>query len=267
MIKNDEYYNFTKKENQRHWSVGVGTTRIGSEIEKRNSGNPKWYLLDKMNAFLPNEETNFNNAIHEIKRLCVSLHLPDAFISYVFKQYKTIWNLLPAGTKFRGYQKLVPCVIYICAKLKCIVINKKILIEHSDVSKGELNYFLLHAKVLIPWYDYRDRKKYIYQKIMMIIHNSSLEMKFFHESARIVEKLMPLFHVKDELYAGIACCITLLAFYYPDAPITLNETCTKIGIMESTVEARLNKLLDREGGIVTKREEVLEKLREKNIIE
>lgn len=266
MIKNDEHYNFTRNEKKRHWNVGVGTTRIGSEMEKRNSGNPKWYLLDKMNAIIPNEETNFNNAIHEIKRLCLSLHLPEAFISHVFKQYKTIWNLLPSGTKFRGYQKLVPCVIYICAKLKCIVVSKKILIDMSDITKGEFNYFLLHAKVLIPWYDYRDHKKYIYQKMMKIVQESDLNMRFFHESARVLDKLMPLIHVKDNLLAGLACCIVLLTFYYPFPPISLNETCEKIGIMMSTIEARLNKLLDREGGIVSKRDEVIEKLKEKKII-
>ena len=162
-IKTDQNYNFTHLEEKRHFAPLpiMNGTEIGSKNDRLNNGKKKrWDYLNYLNNRKETrQDIDYSQAILEINRICEGLGLSKTFRTYVIKQYKIIWDLIPFGTKYRTHEKLVPPLIYIFAKIECLSVDKKKLISLSRCTRKDFNYFLLHSSLIIPQYDYRDKKK------------------------------------------------------------------------------------------------------------
>ncbi|MCJ7648538.1 MAG: hypothetical protein MUP85_07990, partial [Candidatus Lokiarchaeota archaeon] len=142
--------------------------------------------------------------------------------------------------KFRSPEKLVPITIYLHFKLNCKGINEQELLEISRISKKEFNAFKLQVKNFIPYYNKRDRKNYILQKILQITEEFGLGMEFYDTAKKIMYKFWEIIkNTKDDVIAGIVCSIVALCD--KQKRLKVNAICSHLGIQMSTIQRQVEE--------------------------
>ena len=215
-------------------------TQIGSFKERaRNPESSKLRRLNKMQSIKSNKQTMETRAKMEISRIFDCLNLPETLKEMIFSKFRSFYEKLEPGTKYRSPEKLVPLTIYFCLKYRNISIKERELLEVSKISKEDFNAFKLQILRFFPQYQERDRKEYILTKILEVTEYFSLDMGFYHQSKKILYKLWDgIKNTKDDVVAGLTCSITSLCSY---REITVNSICKRLGICMSTIQTQVKK--------------------------
>ncbi|MCJ7647791.1 MAG: hypothetical protein MUP85_04200 [Candidatus Lokiarchaeota archaeon] len=218
-----------------------GRTQIGLYKERVNKAQSvqlqKWQRLDSERD---REEDVKIKAQSEIKRLLSGLGLPLSETLPIFKQFCAIRKVLQSGTKFRSPEKLVPITIYLHFKLNCKGINEQELLEISLISKKEFNAFKLQVKNFIPYYNKRDRKNYILQKILQITEQFGMGMEFYDTAKKIMYTFWEIIkNTKDDVIAGVVCSIVALCD--KQKRLKVNAICSHLGIQMSTIQRQVEE--------------------------
>lgn len=218
-----------------------GKTQIGFFKERMNKAQSvrlqKWQQL---NSERGREEDVKVKAQREIRRILSGLNLPLSESQPIFKQFSAIRKVLQHGTKFRSVEKLVPITIYLHFKLNCKGINEEELLEISLISKKEFNAFKLQVKNFIPYYNKRDRKKYILQKIFQVTEEFGMNMEFYDAAKRIMYKFWEIIkNTKDDVIAGVVCSIVALCD--KQKRLKVNAICSHLGIQMSTIQRQVEQ--------------------------
>ena len=218
-----------------------GKTQIGFFKERVNKAQSvqlhKWQQLDSERD---REEDVKNKAQREIKRILSGLGLPLSESQLIFKQFSAIRRVLQQGTKFRSPEKLVPITIYLHFKLNCKGINEQELLEISLISKKEFNAFKLQVKNFIPYYNKRDRKNYILQKILQITEQFGMGMEFYDTAKKIMYTFWEIIkNTKDDVIAGVVCSIVALCD--KQKQLKVNAICSHLGIQMSTIQRQVEE--------------------------
>ena len=218
-----------------------GRTQIGLYKERMTKPQSvqlqKWQRLDSERD---REEDVKIKAQSEIRRLLSGLGLPLSETLPIFKQFCAIRKVLQSGTKFRSPEKLVPITIYLHFKLNCKGINEQELLEISLISKKEFNAFKLQVKNFIPYYNKRDRKNYILQKILQITEQFGMGMEFYDTSKKIMYTFWEIIkNTKDDVIAGVVCSIVALCD--KQKKLKVNAICSHLGIQMSTIQRQVEE--------------------------
>jgi len=153
----------------------------------------------------------------------------------VLKKFKSIFNALTPGTKYRSYEKLVPLCIYFCFKFANLSINEGKLLEVSKILKKDFNAFKLQILHFFPQYADRNRVDFILQKILEVTERFELGMEFYYTSKRILYKFWKAIkNTKDTVIAGLVSSITALCSYKDK--VAVNAICKALNIRESTIQ-------------------------------
>ena len=218
-----------------------GKTQIGFYKERVTKAQSvrlqKW---QKLNSERGREEDVKIKAQREIRRILSGLNLPLSESQPIFKQFSAIRRVLQHGTKFRSPEKLVPITIYLHFKLNCKGINEQELLDISNISKKEFNAFKLQVKNFIPYYNKRDRKNYILQKILQITEEFGMGMEFYDTAKRIMYKFWEIIkNTKDDVVAGVVCSIVALCD--KQKRLKVNAICSHLGIQMSTIQRQVEQ--------------------------
>jgi hypothetical protein len=152
-------------------------------------------------------------------------------------------------------------------KFRNISIKESELLEVSNISKKDFSAFKLQILEFFPQYKTRDRKEYIFQRILEITEHYQLGMEFFYQSKKILNKLWEsIKNTKDDVIAALVCSISALCSYRES--ITVNAICMRLGIKMSTVQAQVKRRIFerfRVSGFVSlvKSSDILKKVMEK----
>ena len=218
-----------------------GKTQIGFYKERVTKAQSvqlqKWQRLDSERD---REEDVKIKAQKEIRRILSGLCLPLSELQPIFKQFSAIRKVLQHGTKFRSPEKLVPITIYLHFKLNCKGINEQELLEISSISKKEFNAFKLQVKNFIPYYQKRDRKNYILQKILHITEEFGMNMEFYDTAKSIMYTFWEIIkNTKDDVIAGVVCSIVALCD--KQKRLKVNAICSHLGIQMSTIQRQVEE--------------------------
>jgi len=218
-----------------------GKTQIGFYKERVTKAQSvqlqKWQKLDSERD---REEDVKIKAQKEIRRILSGLALPLSELQPIFKQFSAIRKVLQPGTKFRSPEKLVPITIYLHFKLNCKGINEQELLEISRITKKEFNAFKLQVKNFIPYYQKRDRKNYILQKILQITEQFGMNMEFYDTAKRIMYTFWETIKcTKDDVIAGVVCSIVALCD--KQKRLKVNTICSHLGIQMSTIQHQVEQ--------------------------
>ncbi|MHA1689633.1 MAG: hypothetical protein ACTSUN_09910, partial [Promethearchaeota archaeon] len=228
----------------------LNSTQIGAKHERfSHIRSPHLQRLSKLHSIssISNEKFIIETARKEISRLLEIFSYSNLEMNQdILKNVKTIWQKIEKGTKFRNVEKLVPAVIYIYFKIKCLSINWSKLLENSKLSKKEFRgaimtvlRFLDH-KVRIA-YIKRTRKRYCEQKILRIAEEFGLGMDFYHQAVALMYKLWDIIqNTKEDVIVGVACSLIALTPEYRKK-VTVSKICTQLGIQMSTVQSQVKK--------------------------
>ena len=159
---------------QIHNVIALKTT-MGNERERERSNNRgKIAYLNKLNSMIPHPEETMQTAFNQTKTLLEKLGRPDRDISKILKKFNEIHAHIKKSRKFRSPEKLIPCVIYFYYKINNIVIDQGTLLENSDLSTAEFNAFRRGMENFWSKYQYRNRKKYVLNRIGGVITEKKL---------------------------------------------------------------------------------------------
>jgi len=228
----------------------LNSTQIGTKQERLNhTRSPHLQRLNKIHSIssISNEIFILETARKEIARLLEVLGYSTLEMNQdILKNVKTIWQKIEKGTKFRNVEKLVPAVIYVYFKIKCLAINWSKLLENSKLSKEEFRGALMTALRFLDHkariaYLKRTRKRYCEQKILRIAEEFGLGMDFYHQAAALMYKLWDIIqNTKEDVIVGVACSLIALTPEYRKK-ITVSKICTQLGIQMSTVQSQIKK--------------------------
>lgn len=218
-----------------------GKTQIGFYKERVNKAQSvQLHKLKQLDSERDREEDVKIKAQREIRRILSCLNLPLSEIHPIFKQFSAIRKVLQSGTKFRSPEKLVPITIYLHFKLNCKGINEQELLEISLISKKEFNAFKLQVKNFIPYYNKRDRKNYILQKILQITEQFGMGMEFYDTAKKIMYTFWEIIkNTKDDVIAGVLCSIVALCD--KQKRLKVNAICSHLGIQMSTIQRQVEE--------------------------
>ncbi len=228
----------------------LNSTQIGTKQERlSHARSPHLQRLNKIHSISTKSKEVFSldTARREIPRLLEILGYSTLEMNQdILKKVKIVWKKIEKGTKFRNVEKLVPAVIYIYFKIKCLSINKSKLLENSKLSKKEFYgaimtvlRFLDH-EVRIA-YIKRTRKRYCKQKVLRIAEEFGLGMDYYHQAVALMYKLWDIIqNTKEDVIVGLACSLIALTPEYRKK-ITVSKICARIGIQMSTVQSQVKK--------------------------
>ncbi|MHA1725754.1 MAG: hypothetical protein ACTSXH_13125 [Promethearchaeota archaeon] len=228
----------------------LNSTQIGTKHERLNHArSPHLQRLNKIHSIssISNEKFIIQTARKEISRLLEILGYSTLEMNQnILKKVKIIWQKIEKGTKFRNVEKLIPAVIYVYFKIKCLSINWAKLLENSKLSKEEFRGALM---TVIRFLDHeariaylkRTRKRYCEQKILRIAEEFGLGMDFYHQAVALMYKLWDIIqNTKEDVIVGLACCLIALTSAYREK-ISVSKICTQLGIQMSTVQSQVKK--------------------------
>lgn len=225
---------------QIHNVIALKTT-MGNERERERSNNRgKIAYLSKLNSMVPHPEETMQTAFNQTKTLLEKLGRPDRDISKILKKFNEIHAHIKKKEKFRNPEKLIPCVIYFYYKINNIVIDHRTLLENSDLSTAEFNAFRMEMENFWSKYQYRNRKKYVLNRIGGVITEKKLGTDLFVQSEKILNKFWDLIKdSKDDVIAGLIIGIAIIRSKRED--IALSSICKFLGISQGTLQKTVQR--------------------------
>ena len=232
---------------QIHNVVALKTTMGNGRERERSTNRGKIAYLNKLNSMIPHPEETMQTAFNQTKTLLEKLGRPDRDISKILKKFNEIHAHIKKSRKFRSPEKLIPCVIYFYYKINNIVIDYRTLLENSDLSTAEFNAFRMGMENFWSKYQYRNRKKYILNRIGGVINEKKLGTALYVQSEKILDKFWDLIKdSKDDVIAGLVIGIAKILSKRED--IALGSICEFLGISQGTLQKSVQrKLFDRLG--------------------
>ncbi|MHA1803099.1 MAG: hypothetical protein ACTSU4_01035, partial [Promethearchaeota archaeon] len=228
----------------------LNSTQIGTKQERLNhTRSPHLQRLNKLHSIssISNEKFIIETARKEISRLLEILGYSTSEMNQdILKNVKTIWQKIEKGTKFRNVEKLIPAVIYVYFKIKCLFINWSKLLENSKLSKEEFRAALM---TVIRFLDHEvriaylkgTRKRYCERKILRIAEEFGLGMDFYHQAVALMYKLWNIIqNTKEDVIVGVTCSLIALTSAYREK-ISVSKICSHVGIQMSTVQSQVKK--------------------------
>ena len=225
---------------------------IGNERERERSNyRGKITYLNKLNSIIPHPEETMQTAFNQTKTLLEKLGRPDRDISKILKKFNEIYAHIKKSRKFRSPEKLIPCVIYFYYKINNIVIDQGTLLENSDLSTAEFNAFRMGMENFWSKYQYRNRKKYVLNRIGGVISEKKMGMNLYFLSEKILNKFWDLIKdSKDDVIAGLVIGIAKICSKRED--IALGPICEFLGISQGTLQKSVQRKLFDSHGIKNK---------------
>ena len=146
--------------------------------------------------------------------------------------YQTIWDQV--RSYYKKAKKLVPAVLYMFFKIKCIHLNPNKIIEVSNLTKKQFKIFFMEAVRFCPEYFSRDRIKMIQKLLLSVIVHFHFDREFIQVSDSLLRKLWNrLTNTTDSIIAGVVCILTMIKLDVNS--VSYNTVCKKLGIRMSSV--------------------------------
>lgn len=146
--------------------------------------------------------------------------------------YQTIWDQV--RVYYKKAEKLVPIILYMFFKIKCIKINPNKIIEVSNLTKRQFRIYFLEAVRYCPEYFSRDRTKMVHELLLFIIDHFHFDKEFIQVSDSLLKKLWNrLTNTTDSIIAGVVCILTMIKLDINS--VSYNMACKKLGIRMSSV--------------------------------
>ena len=146
--------------------------------------------------------------------------------------YQTICD--DVRSYFRRAKQMVPAILYIFFKIKCININLNKLITVSNITKRQFKNYFSEAVKYCPQYFTRNRIKMIQKLILSVIVYFQFDREFIHESDSLLRKFWNrLINTTDNNIAGVICVLTMVKLEVNS--VTYSMVCKKLGILMSSV--------------------------------
>jgi len=146
--------------------------------------------------------------------------------------YQTIWDQV--RVYYKKAEKLVPVILYMFFKIKCINLNPNKIIEVSNLTKRQFKIFFMEAVRYCPEYFSRDRIKMIQKLLLSLIVHFHFDREFIQVSDSLLRKLWNrLTNTTDSIIAGVVCILTMIKLDVNS--VSYNAICKKLGIRMSSV--------------------------------
>ena len=146
--------------------------------------------------------------------------------------YQTIWDQV--RVYYKKAEKLVPAVLYMFFKIKCIKISPNKIIEVSNLTKRQFKIYFMEAVRYCPEYFSRDRIKMIQKLLLSVIVHFHFDREFIQVSDSLLRKLWNrLTNTTDSNIAGVVCILTMIKLDVNS--VSYNAICKKLGIRMSSV--------------------------------
>ena len=219
----------------------LNKTQMGYRSERLNSKNShRLEELSKLDSLRSSEESVTVLARVEIKRILTALGFPLTDVDPLMEKFKYNRTQLGKGTKYRSPQMLVPCIVYAYYKENNKPIREKDLLELTNISKKDFNAFKFSILRIWPEYKERNRKEYITQRILEVTEHFDLNMSFFYQSKRILNKFYDnIKGTKDDVIIGLVTSITLLCSERKE--VSISALCNRLDIKMSTIHRQVEK--------------------------
>lgn len=219
----------------------LNKTQMGYRSERLNSKNShRLEELSKLDSLRSSEESVTVLARVEIKRILTALGFPLTDVDPLMEKFKYNRTQLGKGTKYRSPQMLVPCIVYAYYKENNKPIREKDLLELTNISKKDFNAFKFSILRIWPEYQERNRKEYITQRILEVTEHFDLNMSFFYQSKRILNKFYDnIKGTKDDVIIGLVTSITLLCSQQKG--VSISALCNRLDIKMSTIHRQVEK--------------------------
>jgi len=167
---------------------------------------------------------------HIVKQLDVILAKRDYSEFCIF--YQTIWEHV--RSYYKRAERLVPAVLYIFFKIKCINIKKDKIIEVANLTKKKFKIYFLEAVRHCPEYFSRDRTKMVQRLLLSVIVHFHFDREFIQVSDSLLRNLWNrLINTTDSIIAGIICVLTMVKLDVNS--VNYSTICKKLGIQMSSV--------------------------------
>jgi hypothetical protein len=173
------------------------------------------------------------------------LDLPYSLRESLFTKYKQARSEFEPGTKFRNPEKLIPGILYYHCKFNCLPIDERILLENSEIGKKDFYELKLNVVGIMPKYYTRDRQAFIKTCLMQLKEEYHLDMGFYHDTSRILEKLWDgIKCTTDDVIAGLVGSLVILCSEKYD--ISVSSICNHLNIQMSTIQSQVKrKVIER----------------------
>ncbi len=146
--------------------------------------------------------------------------------------YQTIWDQVRSYYKKAG--RLVPVILYMFFKIKCIKISPNKIIEVSNLTKRQFKIYFMEAVRYCPEYFSRDRTKMIQKLLLSVIVHFHFDNEFIQVSDSLLRKLWNrLINTTDSIIAGVVCILAMIKLDVNS--VSYNAICKKLGIRMSSV--------------------------------
>jgi len=146
--------------------------------------------------------------------------------------YQTIWGQV--RVYYKKAERLVPVVLYMFLKIKCINLNPNKIIEVSNLTKKQFKIFFMEAVRFCPEYFSRDRIKMIQKLLLSVIVHFHFDREFIQVSDSLLRKFWNrLINTTDSNIAGIICVLTMVKLDVNS--VNYSMICKKLGIQMSSV--------------------------------
>jgi len=233
-------YHYPYKEERLQHAV-LSSTKIGYPRERYECISPhKYRKLNKINTSSRKTRHADIDAKIIIKRLLEVFNLSPTLKRVLFTKYKRAREALPARTKFRNPEKLVPAILYFHCKVDCLPIDERKLIEYSDIDMSDFRTFKLNVNTILPKYYSRDRKEYILTRMMQIREKFNLGMQFCYDARNLLTVLWEEIKcTKDDVIVGLISSIIVLCHDQYD--INVNSICKTLNITMSTIHSQVKR--------------------------
>lgn len=146
--------------------------------------------------------------------------------------YQTIWDQV--RSYYKQAEKLVPAVLYMFFKIKCINISPNKFIEVSNLTKRQFKIYFMEAVRYCPEYFSRDHIKMIQKLLLSVIVHFHFDREFIQVSDSLLRNLWNrLINTTDSIIAGIICVLTMVKLDVNS--VNYSMVCRKLGIQMSSV--------------------------------
>ncbi len=180
-----------------------------------------------MSFYLLIDFSQINNIIKKLEVTVKKKHYSE-----LSALYQSIWDQVRLSHK--KAEKLVPVVLYIFFKIKCIKISSKKIIEASNLPEKKFRNYLLEAVRYCPEYLSRDRTKVVQKLLLYVINHFHFDHDFVQVSNSLLRKFWNrLTNTTDSNIAGVICILTMIKLDVNS--VSYNAICRKLGIRMSSV--------------------------------
>jgi transcription initiation factor TFIIIB Brf1 subunit/transcription initiation factor TFIIB len=219
----------------------LGRSQMGFCKERQViARSDRMVALSKLDQERSTQERVKNKARLEINRILSALALPLTESNAIHKLFWGIYTKLQPGTKYRGVEKLVPITIYLHFKLGCKALRKQELLNVAEITRKELNHFMLQLRSYMPCYNKRNRKDLILRMMVATCEQYDLGMEFYERARKILLRFWEILRsAKDSVIAGVCCSIVQLCT--GNENMTISKLCDYLGIKMSTVHRQVEK--------------------------